>query len=181
DSSSPPAFDLYGARRAPRRRWRRGPRGLGPVSRRAVPDKLYFAKGNGSSKRENLSRPSGGGLNPQDFHARCALLAIPLWSGMCRGTKLHALPTAIPLVIFRRGVTRQHDMATDRVQHFRQFPVLIHRHLVLISVMPGARGEQVRWIAIEQRLRCIVLPDDFLPRKVLDLHPTETLDHRWQN
>src|SRR5690606_32711883 len=74
------------------------------------------------------SRPSGGGLNPQDFHSRCAFIAIPLQFGICHGTKLHALPSAIPLVVLRRSVTRQYHVPFDVVQHLGQFPVLVQGH-----------------------------------------------------
>jgi len=46
-----------GARRAPRPGVSGEPRGLGPIYVRAVPDKLYFAKDNGSSKRGKFKPP----------------------------------------------------------------------------------------------------------------------------
>src|SRR5690606_35537224 len=64
-----------GARRAPRRRWRRGPRGLGPNYVRAVPDKLYFANGsagcNSAMRLRMISQYSGSRSMPMAEKPSC--------------------------------------------------------------------------------------------------------------
>src|SRR5690606_26724148 len=122
------------------------------------------------------SRPSGGGLDPQDFGAFISA-SLPIRSSEQSCIELYAFPAAIPLVVLGRSVTRQYHVPFDVVQHLSQFPVLVRGHFVGVFAVTIARRKHIWWIAIEQRLRCIVTPDDFLPRKVLDLHPTETLDH----